>query len=570
MVSAFNRMTPAPGGAPLASIVVLPKHAALPTMLTDSCLSFEFTVLTYCLLAVGLQYINLYKTVWWLPHSHTRQALNFYLVDTNLLALIVVVLTKNLVWCFLMQAPVSKRYTVKYWLLQLLKLMVLLVWGSATGYFVYQVSMRYSFVHILYLGYPAMIYVMLFKADGMVYFGLSSAPKIYQGKTGHPQHCCSLSPESIRDEVDQLKSHFNRCMKEILFNSLYCAYYCGFIPCCFTQNTLYYDVWWVLQHTTVLWVSLVVIYAQYYMSPYYCDTLHRAALHLGRWLKVEGRNAHVPYNVWSELQTWPQNALVKHIKGLFKAEALCNAAEPGNSSHTRFYFLYHEPPPFCVTPATEEQPSASVIFLHGIFQTGEKTARAIERALGEPLRFRRARVVYPTAPVGVYTASGGKRCTLWYDRYGRDIDASEMTASVDAQLSRLARIVDDEASAGRRVVVAGFSQGGAMAVHVAYRRCRDAVAGVVALSPFLNRDSAVYAALEGAAGPRPPLLVCHGAADRLIRCEWGEEMHATLSRLGVASEFRSFPDMGHEMSKGELCIVRQWIADRLGEELPSS
>lgn len=166
---------------------------------------------------------------------------------------------------------------------------------------------------------------------------------VFVGKNGRPQHTCSLVSETIREEVESLKLDFNKCMKDILFNSLYYAYYCGFIPCCFTQNTLYYDVWWVSQHTVVLWISMLVLYTSYYLSPYYCDVLHRAALHLGRWQKVEGRNAHVPYNVWSELQTWPQNALVKHIKGLFKAEAVCNAAEPGNSSHQRFYFLFHEP-----------------------------------------------------------------------------------------------------------------------------------------------------------------------------------------------------------------------------------
>lgn len=64
----------------------------------------------------------------------------------------------------------------------------------------------------------------------------------------------------------------------------------------------------------------------------YCDILHRASLHLGGWARVEGRSAHAPYNPWSSSVLWPQGALVKHNRELYRAEGITNAAEPGNTT----------------------------------------------------------------------------------------------------------------------------------------------------------------------------------------------------------------------------------------------
>ena len=69
----------------------------------------------------------------------------------------------------------------------------------------------------------------------------------------------------------------------------------------------------------------------------YCDVLHKAALHLGRWNKVEGRNNHLPTQTWNDSVLWPHGSLVKHNKELYRSEGLCTAAEPGNSSHYRFH-----------------------------------------------------------------------------------------------------------------------------------------------------------------------------------------------------------------------------------------
>jgi hypothetical protein len=108
-------------------------------------------------------------------------------------------------------------------------------------------------------------------------------------------HSCTGGAESIREEVDCLKTDFNVRMKQVLFNSLLNAYYAGFVPCCFAQSALHYDAFWVTQHLGFVWISCFNWYLVQCYPPRYCDLLHKAALHLGKWIRVEGKTAHLPY-----------------------------------------------------------------------------------------------------------------------------------------------------------------------------------------------------------------------------------------------------------------------------------
>lgn len=79
------------------------------------------------------------------------------------------------------------------------------------------------------------------------------------------------------------------------------------------------------------------MYAGHMLPMRYCDVLHRSALHLGSWQRVEPRS-HLPvaYN-WASDTLWPHAALVRHSRELYKAQGVYNAAEPGNSMHARFH-----------------------------------------------------------------------------------------------------------------------------------------------------------------------------------------------------------------------------------------
>lgn len=105
-----------------------------------------------------------------------------------------------------------------------------------------------------------------------------------------------------------------------------------------------------------------------------------------------------------------------------------------------------------------------------------------------------------------------------------------------------------------------------MAMHVAYRNHPD-VAGVFALSSFLNKASAVYQALQTRDGELPELFQCHGTADELVLHSWGEETNSALRSLGVSTKFHSFPGLYHELSTGELEKLKAWILTKLPGEM---
>ena len=151
------------------------------------------------------------------------------------------------------------------------------------------------------------------------------------------------SADAVREEVTRMRDDFNTRLKYVLFTSMLCAYYVGLIPCCFAQSFMYYDTFWAAQQTFVVWVNTMLLLAAHHFPPPYCDWLHRVALHLGSWKRLENRNVHIPYHPWSDVQIWPKNTLVKHVRGLFRSEGHQNSAEPGNPTHGRFYLLFHEP-----------------------------------------------------------------------------------------------------------------------------------------------------------------------------------------------------------------------------------
>ncbi|KAK6291121.1 hypothetical protein J4Q44_G00384730 [Coregonus suidteri] len=158
----------------------------------------------------------------------------------------------------------------------------------------------------------------------------------------------------------------------------------------------------------------------------------------------------------------------------------------------------------CVVSPTGKH-SASVIFLHGSGDTGQGVRAWVKEVSVPDLDFPHIRVVYPTAPARPYTPMRGALSNVWFDRYKISRDCLEHLESIDAMANSLGAVIQEEVRAGvpkHRMIIGGFSMGGAMALHLACRYHPD-VAGVFALSSFLNKDSVVYQAVEERAVPGP-------------------------------------------------------------------
>ncbi|XP_054432574.1 lysophospholipase-like protein 1 isoform X2 [Pteronotus mesoamericanus] len=175
-------------------------------------------------------------------------------------------------------------------------------------------------------------------------------------------------------------------------------------------------------------------------------------------------------------------------------------------------------------------------------------------AVSRPLRLQRP-----------YTPMKGGISNVWFDRYKISNDCPEHLESIDIMCQMLTDLINDEVRSGiqkNRILLGGFSMGGCMAMHLAYRKHRD-VAGVFALSSFLNKESAVYQALRTQEGELPELFQCHGTADELVLHAWAAETSATLRALGVRADLHSFPGLYHELSPGELERLRAWVLTKL-------
>ncbi|XP_063775194.1 lysophospholipase-like protein 1 isoform X2 [Pseudophryne corroboree] len=219
-----------------------------------------------------------------------------------------------------------------------------------------------------------------------------------------------------------------------------------------------------------------------------------------------------------------------------------------------------------VSPAGRH--TASVIFLHGSGDSGPGIRSWIKDILKKDLAFTHIKVIFPTAPARPYTPMQGAVSNVWFDRYKISRDCPEHLDSVDSMCHILSDLIREEVASGvpeSRLLLGGFSMGGAMAMHLAYRYHRD-VAGVFALSSFLNENSVVYKAVEGAQKGLPELFQCHGRADQLVSHQWGEATLALLQHLGVRSTFHTFPHLYHELSLLELEQLQSWILHKLPEE----
>ncbi|XP_056120796.1 transmembrane protein 39A [Rhinichthys klamathensis goyatoka] len=363
--------------APPLTALITPdpvRHSRIPDLPLDSNLLFEALLFLYLLVALFVQYINIYRTVWWSSYSQptASTSLNYHLMDSHLAVFITVMLARRLVWTVVSEACVAcPASLLRYTVLLAVRLVLLTLCVCVLCWTLVHLFRNHSVLNLLFLGYPFGVYVPLVcfhqesrspsdcvfsEPDGS---DVPLRPKPFLallrehlrdqlcGSAPIPAHSCPPSPPSpdrIRSEVQQLKTDFNRRIKEVLFNSLFSAYYVAFLPLCFVKSTQYYDMRWSCEHLIMVWINAFVMLMSQLLPPRYCDLLHRSAAHLGRWQRLEpGSGSNAPQHIWSDSTIWPQGVLVRHSRCLYKAVGPCNVALPSDVSHARFYFLFHKP-----------------------------------------------------------------------------------------------------------------------------------------------------------------------------------------------------------------------------------
>ncbi len=202
-------------------------------------------------------------------------------------------------------------------------------------------------------------------------------------------------------------------------------------------------------------------------------------------------------------------------------------------------------------------PVGTVIWLHGLGADGHDFEPIVpELRLPDklPLRF-----VFPHAPEIPVTLNGGMRMRAWFDVLSLDREGRQDEAGIRASGRALEALISRELERGiplSKIVLAGFSQGGAIAVFTALRYPAD-LAGLMALSTYAPMAAALRAEHSGR-NLDMPILVAHGQFDPVLPLEFGEQVHATLGELGHKSEFKSYP-MPHSVCPDEIADIRAFL-----------
>ncbi|XP_041980230.1 transmembrane protein 39A [Aricia agestis] len=312
-----------------------PKHIPFPYIPQDGVLLFEIMTFAFTVVATGLQLLNVYRTVWWLPNSLTSEAMHFHLIDPHLVGFILAILSRRLflsVTLSILSAAVSPKLIPHATLGA--RMFILGVVVGSMSWCAYFIILKYPLVKIFYLCYPAIIYLIL--------FGFQVSPFIELHYVETPiMHCCSHDPEQIRIEVDTIREDFNLRVKKILFNSIIGAYYSSFVPCCFAQSFVYYDVRRCATQVGLVWGALCGRYAAQLLPAALLDAPHRAARHLGRWTKYEGEVSEA--SEWCGNRWWGAGAVARRGGQLYVAAAATVAADPAAVHHRRFYSVFNDP-----------------------------------------------------------------------------------------------------------------------------------------------------------------------------------------------------------------------------------
>jgi len=206
---------------------------------------------------------------------------------------------------------------------------------------------------------------------------------------------------------------------------------------------------------------------------------------------------------------------------------------------------------------TAADPNAAVIWLHGLGADGhdfEPIVPEIVRPAERAWRF-----VFPHAPVRPVTINGGMSMRAWYDIKGLDRRAVEDLAGfrdADAQVRQLIADQGDRGIAASRIVLAGFSQGGAVSLYIV-PRFAEKLAGVMALSCYLPATSS-FAAERLPANDATPIFMAHGRGDNVLPMGMGTQSRDFLKSQGYAVEWHEYP-MAHAVCAPEIADIRNFL-----------
>jgi phospholipase/carboxylesterase len=211
---------------------------------------------------------------------------------------------------------------------------------------------------------------------------------------------------------------------------------------------------------------------------------------------------------------------------------------------------------------TAPNPTAAVIWLHGLGADGNDFApivRELDLSGCAPIRF-----VFPHAPTMPVTINNGYVMRAWYDILGTDLAKREDEAGLRASQKLVETLIAQQKARGiaaNRIVLAGFSQGCAMALQTGLRH-PEKLAGLLCLSGYVPLHGSM-AAERHAANQSTPIFLAHGRGDPVITIDRAEKSRDLLQALGYQVEWHEY-SMPHAVCPEEIEDIGAWLRRTLG------
>ncbi|KAH8415774.1 hypothetical protein KR222_000767 [Zaprionus bogoriensis] len=334
--------------------VTMPKHIPFPEHATTSEWLSELIMCAFTMGAAIVQFINIYRTNWWLPQFNSRHMVNIELIDPYLRYLILILNTRRFLYCMLLAKWKSKEQ-------HLVRMAIKYGFGGAVQlalcYCAFRLYQQHTYMLLFYLSYPVGVYLTIFGFQLEPFLrSRFELPGVYINDM--PVHSCTTNAGQVRDEIETLRHDFNKRFKQLIFTCMLNAYLV-LIPCLLALS-VQYNVMRAAQHCIIVCLGAFSLSAVFLYPAKYSDTLHRATLHLGSWQRMDRdpqtvasqQIAAANAQAWSKCMVYGHGAVIKHNGALYRSHGLVTVATPGNASHLRFYKLFHNPTVIYSTLAT--------------------------------------------------------------------------------------------------------------------------------------------------------------------------------------------------------------------------
>lgn len=209
------------------------------------------------------------------------------------------------------------------------------------------------------------------------------------------------------------------------------------------------------------------------------------------------------------------------------------------------------------------EPDGAVIWLHGLGADGHDFEPIVpELRLAGQLSLR---FIFPHAPVRPVTINGGLQMRAWFDILTLDRSGPQDESGIRGSSARLIELIEREQARGiacERIVLAGFSQGGAIAAHAALR-FQARLAGLMALSTYLPMESNFADEVVGNVDAQSrdlPIFMAHGTYDPVLPFAYGQHARDVITAAGYRVEWHEYP-MAHAVCAEEIDDIRAWLLD---------